>query len=130
MPVHSQKQRSPSGEAGYVWVEGRKGQHSSLNIKVGLVPSGQAARASSRMAELQGSKLAGQQAGQACRLQEEGLEQAKDTKTGSRPILQILNSMESLKPCLWLGAALEPLRSAPQLLGRLHLYLQGHCTFP
>ena len=126
MPVHSQKQRSPSGEAGYVWVEGRKGQHPSLNTKVGLVPSGQAVRASSRMAELQGSKLAGQQAGQAYRLQEEGLEQAEDTKTGSRPILQILNSMESL----WLGAALQPLRSAPQLLGRLHLYLQGHCTFP
>lgn len=69
------------------------------------------------MAELQGSKLAGQQAGWACRLQEEGLEQAEDTKTGPRPILQILNSMECLKPSLWLGAALQPLRPAPQLLG-------------
>lgn len=68
------------------------------------------------MAELQGSKLAGQQAGWACRLQEEGLEQAEDTKTGPRPILQILNSMECLG-ALWLGAALQPLRPDPQLLG-------------
>lgn len=121
--IHTNKDHPVVKQAMSGW-PGRNCQYLGLSSKVGLVPDGWAEGFSSRMAGLQGKLLAR-------RLQEEGLEQAKETRPVLGPVYVLGSMSQALPPAGHGSGASQPSSPhPPQWVGTPLLPSAGDSTNP